>query len=349
MKETVVVGVSGGVDSSVCAYLLKEDGYNVIGATMLTGDFSGTQESTIKEAKRICDLLEIPHITLDYSKQFKEEIIEGYFIKEYLSGRTPNPCVMCNRQIKFEMLRSYASEIGAQYIATGHYARPVLLENGRYSLQMADNEKDQTYALFNLSQEQLSMLKLPLGERGLTKSEVREIAQKIHIDVANKPDSQDICFIPDGNYSAFISESSTMESKKGLFLDFEGNSYGEHKGIANYTIGQRKGLGIAFGIPMYVCRIDAESGNVILGPNDKLFNTRVLVKSFNAVGMERPDKETRVFGKIRYAQKKSPCTIYMEEDVLYCEFDEPQRAITSGQAAVFYDENNVLLGGGIII
>jgi tRNA-specific 2-thiouridylase len=244
---------------------------------------------------------------------------------------------------------SKAIAIGADYIATGHYAKvtkhPV---TGRYTLALADTDsKDQTYALYNLTQYQLSHTLMPLGE--YEKPTVREIAGKIGLAVADKPDSQDICFVPDGDYAGFIAENTNADIKAGNFVDSEGKIVGKHKGICHYTIGQRKGLGIAFGVPMYVCGIDTEKNEVILGGNDMLFKKEVLVRDFNWMAFEKPSdgEELKVYGKLRYSQKMSPCTIKAVGDKVLCYFDEPQRAVTPGQAAVFYSDGYVVGGGTI--
>lgn len=346
----VVVGMSGGVDSSVAAYLLKEQGYEVIGVTMdvyggedLEGNCCGY--SAALDAKKVAHMLDIPHYVLNFKDVFKEKVID-YFIDEYLQGATPNPCIACNRYVKWEALLQKSLALGADYIATGHYANVVKHpETGRFTLKMAGN-KDQTYALYNLTQYQLEHTLMPDGI--YPKSEIRAIAEKIGLDVANKPDSQDICFVPDGDYGRFIRENTDKNMPKGNFVDEKGNILGQHMGISNYTIGQRKGLGIALGVPAYVTEIRKDTNEVVIGSNDDLFKTRVLIKDYNPVAFKDIDGEIRVEGKLRYNQKKAACTLTKKGDFVEAVFDEPQRAVTPGQAAVFYD-NVYVVGGGIII
>ena len=345
----VVVGMSGGVDSSVAAWLLKEQGYDVICVTMqlwegedCEGNCCGL--SAAEDARAVAYKIGIPHYVFNFKKVFKEKVID-YFVGEYLNASTPNPCIACNRYVKWEALMHRAKEIGADYMATGHYAciakHPL---TGRYTIKMAGN-KDQSYALYNLTQDQLANTLMPDGK--YTKAEIREIAEKIGLRVANKPDSQDICFVPDGNYSKFIKENSSEKILEGDFVDCKGNVLGRHSGITNYTIGQRKGLGIALGVPAYVTRIDKEKNQVVIGSNDDLFRTRVIIKDYNPMGYGEIKEEVRCFGKLRYNQDKSPCVLRPMGEYIEAIFDEPQRAVTPGQAAVFYDEEYVI-GGGVI-
>lgn len=356
-KKKVVVGMSGGVDSSVAAYLLKEQGYDVIGVTMqIWQDEDRTiQEenggccglSAVDDARRVADDLGIPYYVMNFKKEFKKEVID-YFIEEYRQGRTPNPCIACNRYVKWESLLKRSMDIGADYIATGHYARIVRLENGRYTLKCsATLAKDQTYALYNLTQEQLSRTLMPVGE--YTKDEVRQIAEKINLRVANKPDSQDICFVPDGDYASFIEETTGEKIKTGNFVDLDGNVLGQHKGIIHYTVGQRKGLGLSLGRPAFVLEIRPETNEVVIGTNEDSMSYTLRANQLNFMSVSDLDGEMRVFAKIRYNHKGAWCTVKkISEDEVLCTFDEPQRAITPGQAVVFYDDEHVVGGGTII-
>ncbi len=347
----VAVAMSGGVDSSVAAYLLKEQGYDVVGVTMAL--FEGADEeglccglSAAEDARSVADCIGIPHYVFNFKREFREKVID-YFIDEYLKGATPNPCIACNRYLKWEAFLNRCLEINAEYIATGHYAtivkHPV---TERYTLKTADN-KDQTYALYALTQEQLSRTLMPVGK--YPKSKIREIAKKIGLKVADKPDSQDICFVPDGDYNRFIRDNTNVKAAEGDFVDREGNVLGRHKGITAYTIGQRKGLGIALGVPAYVTKIDTEKNQVVLGSNEDLFSKRVIVRDYNPMGLDMPKYEIRVKGKLRYTQPKADCVIRpLGDNMIEAVFDTPQRAVTPGQAAVFYDGDHVA-GGGIIV
>ncbi len=357
-KKTVVVGMSGGVDSSVAAYLLKEQGYNVIGVTMQiwqdenrcdieeNGGCCGL--SAVDDARRIAFKLDIPYYVMNFKREFKENVID-YFVDEYKRGHTPNPCIACNRYVKWESLLRRSKEIGADYIATGHYARiekhPV---TGRYALKLsATSQKDQTYALYNLTQEQLKSTLMPVGE--YTKDEIREIASKIDNFVSKKKDSQEICFIPDNDYGNFIEKEYGFKAKKGNFVDTDGNILGKHRGIIYYTVGQRKGLGVSFGKPMYVYEIRPETNEVVLCENDALFHKRLYADNINLMAVPEIKGDMRFMAKIRYSHKKAPCTVRMiDENIMECVFDEPQRAITPGQAVVLYDGEYVAGGGTII-
>ena len=352
MKKRVVLGMSGGVDSAVAAYLLREQGYEVIGVTMqVWQDDNGFKEreggccslSAVDDARMVADTLDIPFYVMNFKEVFKEKVID-YFMDEYVEGRTPNPCIACNRYIKFDELLQRAEALGADYVATGHYAK-IYEKDGRMVIEKAeDDTKDQTYALYNLTQEQLRKTLMPCGE--YRKTRIREIAKEMDLGVHNKKDSQEICFIDDNDHGRYIYEMKPELKKKGNFIDPQGKILGEHKGIAYYTIGQRKGLGLSLGKPVFISKIDKDKNEVVLTDESALFKSTLLADDLNWVAMDEVAEPYKATAKIRYGAKPSPCTIYpLGDGKIKVIFDEKQRAMTAGQAVLFY-ENIILLGGG---
>ena len=356
--KKVVVGMSGGVDSSVAAYLLKEQGYDVIGVTMQiwqdVDEFVQEENggccglSAVDDARRVAERLEIPYYVMNFKKEFKENVMD-YFVAEYLKGRTPNPCIACNRYVKWEALLKRSLDIGADYIATGHYARIEQLSNGRFALRNSVTAaKDQTYALYNLTQNQLAHTLMPVG--AYTKDEIRAIAEKIGLPVAHKKDSMEICFIPDNDYAGFIDrECRELVPPPGNFVSVTGEILGRHKGITHYTVGQRKGLGIALGHPVFVKEIRPETNEVVLGENSDVFTTKLYADHVNLMAIDQIADGMELKAKIRYSHSGSMCRVTRTgEDQICCEFAEPVRAVTPGQAVVLYDGEYVAGGGTIL-
>lgn len=359
-KNKVVVGMSGGVDSTVAAYQLKKMGYEVIGVNMRLWQDDFLEEehfmkdggccslSSVEDARRVCEQIGIPFYALDFKGVFKETVVD-YFIDAYKNGETPNPCIACNKYVKFEALLEKAHQLGAYYVATGHYAKISYDDSiERYVVQKASAiEKDQTYALYNLTQEQLQHILMPLSEFS-SKEEVRQIAAKFDVQMSQKSDSQEICFVPDQDYVGFLKRNGDFKIESGDFFSTEGEILGKHEGIVNYTIGQRKGLGITFGKPMYVVDIDPEYNRVVLGENNTVFKSELWAKDVNFIQMASIKGPYRCEAKIRYSAKPAPCTIEHHDGIVHVIFDEPQRAVTPGQAVVFY-QDEYLVGGGTII
>ncbi|MCI8512222.1 MAG: tRNA 2-thiouridine(34) synthase MnmA [Lachnospiraceae bacterium] len=355
MKEKVVVGMSGGVDSSVAACLLKEQGYEVIGVTMqiwqeeaLPAEDGCCGLSAVEDARRVAWSLGIPHYVMNFRREFKENVID-YFTREYLCGRTPNPCIACNRYVKWEALLSRAMGLGADYIATGHYARILKLPNGRYAVQNSVTmAKDQTYALYNLTQEQLGRTLMPIGD--YTKDEIRRLAEDRGLAVAKKKDSMEICFIPDNDYAGFIERTAGKMPGEGNFVDKDGTVLGRHKGIIHYTVGQRKGLSLAMGHPVFVTKIRPDKNEVVIGENEDVFSDSLVCSDMNWQAAEGLfGREKSVQAKIRYSHPGAPCVITeLPDGRVLCRFETPQRAVTPGQAVVFY-ENDYVIGGGTIL
>jgi len=353
-KKRVVVAMSGGVDSSVAALILKNQGYEVIGVTMRLWsiDRDNVPQSNkgccsiedTDDAKSVCQILGIKHYVMNFEKPFQEHVV-NYFIKEYESGRTPHPCLACNDKIKFDFLLKKALFLDADYISTGHYAK-IIPRNDTFELHRGkDTNKDQSYVLFNLSQFELEKLLLPIGE--YTKKEIRELALKYKLPVADKPDSQDICFIPNGNYREFVQKR--IVNNPGRIININGDQIGEHSGVHFFTIGQRRKLGLKdnFNDPLYVIKIDADKNEITLGAESELYKSNLYASKINFISGIYPNDSIKVNVKIRYKSSMSPATVNIKSNYANIDFDEPQRAITPGQPAVFYQEEK-LIGGGII-
>ena len=350
--ERAIIGMSGGVDSSVAAYLMKKAGYECIGATMRLYD-SSTEESTccslddVEDAREVASRLGIRHYVFNFKDDFDRQVIQK-FVTSYEQGLTPNPCIDCNRHLKFDRLLRRAQELGCNWVVSGHYAQirqdPV---SGRYLLyKAADRAKDQTYFLACLNQEQMAHIQFPLG--GLTKTQVRQIAQENGFANARKRDSQDICFVPDGDYGAFLQRYTGKTYPEGDFLDLQGQVVGHHRGAACYTLGQRKGLGLAMGAPVYVCAKDMQRNTVTVGPGEALFSPALLAGDWNWYPFPTLTAPMRVTVKTRHSQFEQAATVYPEENgFARVEFDQPQRAVTPGQAVVLYD-GDMVVGGGTI-
>lgn len=352
----VVVGMSGGVDSSVAAYLLKEQGHEVIGVTMQiwqeearefqeeNGGCCGL--SAVEDARRVAAKLDIPYYVMNFRQEFQTQVID-YFMEEYLQGRTPNPCIACNRHVKWEALLTRSLAIGADYIATGHYARVEQLPDGRYSIRRsAVPAKDQTYALYSLTQEQLRRTLMPVGD--FSKEEIRRIAEKIGLGVAEKPDSQDICFVPDGDYAGFITRYTGEIPQEGDYLDDKGTVIGRHKGVLYYTIGQRRGLGIALGVKRTVSHLDPVSNTVTLSDDSAVYTDRLFADDLRMTDDSTPERPFPCTAKIRYAHRPASATVHpLGNGSVQVQFAQPQRAVTKGQAVVFYEGDRVLGGATI--
>jgi len=351
-----MIAMSGGVDSSVAALLMKEAGYDCTGVTMRLYRESGYQTSCEKSccsdadeeyAALVCWQLGIEHESMCFSKDFEQSVIRR-FIQEYEAGRTPNPCIDCNRFLKFDALLEQAKKKGYGILATGHYARIVYSEElHRWQLfKAADEKKDQSYVLYMLTQEQLRYLRFPLG--ALHKDETRQLAQAHKLVNAEKRDSQDICFIPDGDYAGFIRRRAGMPYPDGDIVDQNGDTVGRHHGLLRYTIGQRRGLGFAAGEPRYVIGKNSVSNTLLIGAESALYRRDLQAAAFNWLSIPKPDAPIRAFARTRYHQREAACTVYLlPEDEVRIVFDEPQRAITPGQAVVLYCEDMVLGGGTI--
>ena len=357
-KPKVVVGMSGGVDSSMAAALLQEQGYDVIGITLQIWESAGPEVeggccsvSAIDDARRVAFLLGIPHYVLNFRSYFEETVVD-YFTRSYLTGETPNPCLACNKYVKFGEMLHKARGLGAEYIATGHYAQVLRdPDSDRFFLSKgADARKDQTYALYMLTQEQLAHTIFPLAD--YPKEQIRKMARERGLGVGDKPDSQEICFIPNDDYAAFVRKRSKDSIKPGQFVDLDGNSLGRHQGIIHYTVGQRKGLGVTFGKPMFVVGLNPDSNEVVLGEDPDVYTDTLWASDLNWISITDLTEPITVEAKIRYNSSGSQATVFPAEIGAdygaMVRFDKPQRAVTPGQAVVFY-QGNLVVGGGKII
>ena len=348
MKEKVLLGMSGGVDSSASAILLKKEGYEVIGCTMNLLEESN--QEAIKDAKKVCEKLGIEHCIIDCRIEFKCNVINK-FIEEYENAKTPNPCVECNKYLKFGVFYNKAEELGCKYIATGHYAKKEYSEKyNQYVLRKSNEEKkDQTYFLYTIPREKVENIIFPLQDN-ISKENTRKLAESYGLEIANKKDSQEICFIKDNDYQRFLKQHMQNQPKKGKIVLTTGEILGEHNGLINYTIGQRKGLGISYKEPLYVIKLDINKNQVIVGTEKELYNDKLEAINLNwIVDIEdKLENGIECFAKIRYRAKEAKAKVVKEFDKIKVIFQEPQRAITPGQSVVFYDEDGIVLGGGKI-
>jgi tRNA-specific 2-thiouridylase len=344
-NNRILIAMSGGIDSSVAAFLMKEQGYECAGATMQL--FDDSDDLFIEDARSVAHLLQIPHYVVDFKDSFDKKVLQ-HFAESYVKGYTPNPCVVCNKFIKFGKMLQSAEELGYDYVVTGHYANVEYDDiTGRYLLKKAaDIKKDQSYVLNSLTQKQLSYIKFPLGN--LTKQEVRKIAEEQGFINAHKKESQDICFVRDGDYAGFIEKYTGKTFPEGNFVDTSGKILGKHKGIIRYTVGQRRGLGLALPEPMYVCDKDVENNTVLLCKEQGLYTKELTAHDINLIPFDRINHKIKIKAKVRYNQTEQPAVVEQTgDDSFHIEFESPQRAVTKGQAVVLYD-GDVVVGGGTI-
>lgn len=356
MASTVLVGMSGGVDSSVTAALLAREGYRVIGITLNVwpeGDDVGVIEredaccalGAVEDARRVCAVLGVPHYVVNFRDTFGRYVIDN-FVEEYARGRTPNPCVRCNQFIKFDALLAKAEALGADYVATGHYARIARMPTGRFTLRKAvDERKDQSYVLYVMSQERLARAMFPLGDK--TKEETRRLAEELRLHVAGKPESQEICFVPTRDYRDYLRQHEPAALSPGPIVTSDGTEVGRHEGVAFYTVGQRRGLGVASTKPLFVSEIRPEANTLVVGDEALLYRHEAHVEAPNWVAIDHLEGPLRVTAKARYKAPEVPATIEPDGERVRVNFDEPQRAITPGQTIVFYD-GDLVVGGGTI-
>jgi len=347
-NKKVLLGMSGGVDSSVSALILKQQGYEVIGTTLeLFAGSSCCNINTYIDAKNVCMQIDIPHFTYDCKNEFKEHVIDD-FINCYSNCKTPNPCIECNKYMKFGFMYEKAKKLGCDYIATGHYAKTEYSEKyGRWVLKKSNaGKKDQSYVLWNIPKQLIEYVKFPLANFK-SKDEIRRIANENNLKVANKPDSEDICFVPDGNYKKFLENNSKLKPKQGNIVNSKGEVLGKHLGLYNYTIGQRKGLGISYSEPLFVLGFDQNKNEVIVGEEKELYKNEILVTEINLLLFDEIKDWIKVGVKTRYSSKISDAKIIQVDNKIKVIFDEPQRAITPGQSAVFYIDD-IVVGGGKI-
>lgn len=344
--EKVMIGMSGGVDSSVAALLLKRSGYECLGATMHLLGGSGPDSGDAADAREVASRLGFGHVVLEAAREFDENVIR-YFVRTYESGGTPNPCIECNRTMKFGRMFDFAREMGCGLLATGHYARCVRGDNGRLLLKKGlDESKDQSYFLYIMTQEMLSRTLFPLGD--LSKEDVRRLAEENGLVTARKRDSQDICFVPDGDYASFICAYTGRDYPAGDFVDESGRVLGRHEGMIRYTVGQRRGLGVSGGKPLYVCRKCGEDNIILLTDDVHLYSDTLYGEKLNLIAIDRIEGSLRCKARIRYRHREQPATVtQVGEDRIRVVFDAPQRAVTAGQAVVLYDGDTVL-GGAVI-